>query len=244
MRALINKFRTFKNSFIMRSFNCGSRDTSGVFKQNTGQNLIVRLMRITVYKNVLKNYESPELFFDYWHKDRWSNSTLFYILDKARNSDIIFKTNKLLNKWRLDSNLPEFIRRRIPYYILQEYHHWKTRFIPRVCNYCGSINPDDLIILLEQGWTFENSDKNYKKYLIPPPSFDLLIESGIKVRNYFESTVVRDFHPSPPVKFYSWHTCDSVKDPKYFVEESNRLNKTNVENYKKFLIDNDLMIKV
>jgi len=38
---------------------------------------------------------------------------------------------------------------------------------PRTCSHCGSVHPEDLLFLLEQGWEIEQTDKCYKYYVHP-----------------------------------------------------------------------------
>ena len=63
--------------------------------------------------------------------------------------------------------------------------HWpETLPKPRVCSFCNTAHPDDVIPLLVAGWTFERTDKPYKFYVQPPYGQE---------------------HPSPPVKVYLTH---------------------------------------
>lgn len=78
---------------------------------------------------------------------------------------------------------------------------------PRVCSYCGSVNPEDLLSLIKLGWEYEASTKGYKSYWNPPGTakyhseilgnFEKFIsEKGI------EAMVVQAI---PPVKLYGNH---------------------------------------
>lgn len=42
--------------------------------------------------------------------------------------------------------------------------------VGRVCSYCGSLNPDRFMELVEQGWVVGPTDKSYKAYLHKPLS--------------------------------------------------------------------------
>lgn len=49
--------------------------------------------------------------------------------------------------------------------------HWN----PRTCSYCGSLNPDDAMRLLREGWREEKATgKQYKAYFYPPADTEAL----------------------------------------------------------------------
>ena len=57
---------------------------------------------------------------------------------------------------------------------------------PRTCGYCGGVHPEDLVVLLKNGWRLGGTDKSYKMYVNPPDSTGM----GSAI---------------PPVKFYTYH---------------------------------------
>lgn len=57
---------------------------------------------------------------------------------------------------------------------------------PRTCSYCGGVHPQDAIKLIKQGFTIQNSDKNYKAYINAPDGSSCV----------------------PPIKLYTVHFTD------------------------------------
>lgn len=83
--------------------------------------------------------------------DSWNN-------DSWKKDESILERNKLIN---------EDITNNTFYSEIANYWPWDTN-IPRTCSFCGSINPTDTFMLLENGWKIELSTKKYKFYLKPP----------------------------------------------------------------------------
>lgn len=85
-----------------------------------------------------------------------------------------------------------------------ESDHWPEGFPqPRTCGFCGSVHPDDLMVLVKLGWTCEMSTKSYKSYWHPPVNPNSVV---------------------PPVKLYSNHVTDQQ------AAELNRLLRAAREN--------------
>jgi hypothetical protein len=106
----------------------------------------------------------------------------------------------------------------------QKEEGWEIDFIPRSCSFCGSIHPEDAIILLNMGWEVELTTKRYKRYLHP---------SGFKKRMEEVLTAIKEgkevdedkpegyWEPSPVVKLYTMHFS------KEQMERFNRINSSN-----------------
>lgn len=80
--------------------------------------------------------------------------------------------------------------------------------VPRTCNYCGGIHPDDAITLLSLGWESEGTDKSYKKYLHPPGFFVRYQQmlDGLRDRLRGDGAPPAPaWDPTPPVKVYIQH---------------------------------------
>lgn len=93
----------------------------------------------------------------------------------------------------------------------RESDKWPEAFQkPRSCAYCGSVHPDDLIVLLEQGWELENSTKAYKTYWNPPGYAERMRLVLSDIHGAIEGRIGDPAHvsPVPPVKGYSNHFTD------------------------------------
>lgn len=86
---------------------------------------------------------------------------------------------------------------------------WKRA--PRTCSFCGSLHPDDVIELLEDGWELDPTTKRYKYYLNPPGHANV---SAARLN----ANLKRDFDrvlPSVPnvvgvlAKFYTMHFSEA-----------------------------------
>lgn len=96
---------------------------------------------------------------------------------------------------------------------------------PRSCSFCGSVHPDDLIVLLEMDWEYEPSTKGYKSYWNPPGTQARYKEvlAEIKRRELHKLGEPNHVSPVPPVKMYGNHVTEG------HVEKINALLKRNRE---------------
>jgi hypothetical protein len=77
---------------------------------------------------------------------------------------------------------------------------------PRTCSYCGGVNPDDAIGLIESGWESEGTGKSYKRYLHPKgyrAAQEAFIASIGLPGGTSDSPRIQS--PTPPVKLYTPH---------------------------------------
>lgn len=51
----------------------------------------------------------------------------------------------------------------------------------RHCSYCGSLHPDDFMRLIQEGWVWHATDKNYKAYIGSPDG-----SSSMETKFYFQ----------------------------------------------------------
>lgn len=85
---------------------------------------------------------------------------------------------------------------------------WPEGFTkPRTCSYCGSVHPDDLIALVEQGWEFDPSTKSYKSYWQPPGFIERMNAALRDITQLVDGRLGEPRHvsPVPPVKLYHNH---------------------------------------
>lgn len=76
---------------------------------------------------------------------------------------------------------------------------------PRSCSYCGSVHPDDVIALIEQGWEFDPSTKSYKSYWNPPGHAAHTEDVLANLDNLDKIGEPQHVSPVPPVKLYHNH---------------------------------------
>lgn len=83
---------------------------------------------------------------------------------------------------------------------------------PRTCSYCGSANPDDILVLLKMGWECEMSTKSYKSYWHPPGYLERLDMVFGDINAFVEAHTAPPKHinPVPPVKLYSNHVTNDM----------------------------------
>jgi len=78
--------------------------------------------------------------------------------------------------------------------------HW----IPRRCSFCGSLNPDDALRLLSEGWTEEKATgKRYKAYFNPPADHTAM-RRGLGSDNPDQPK-----EKSVMPKLYMWHLSEA-----------------------------------
>ena len=90
---------------------------------------------------------------------------------------------------------------------------------PRTCSYCGSVHPEDVIKLIEQGWEIHPSTKSYKWYIELPGTADHQAGFLKAIGNdeYMEAEKANPFKRlSSPMKLYGQHTDK---------DQQNRLNR-------------------
>lgn len=88
---------------------------------------------------------------------------------------------------------------------------WESSPPPRTCSFCGGINPDDAIKLIEQGWEAESTYKRYKRYLNPPGNqtrHEAYLASCRDPNREPGQGVPSIWSPTPPVKLYVQHFSD------------------------------------
>lgn len=96
---------------------------------------------------------------------------------------------------------------------------------PRTCSYCGSVHPDDLIALVEQGWEMEQSTKSYKTYWHPPGYHTAMQKLMTDMNLFHEAPEASPYaDPVPPVKLYGNHLTQ---------EHADRINKILADRYSK-----------
>ena len=81
--------------------------------------------------------------------------------------------------------------------------------LPRICSFCGGINPEDAIALIEAGWEVGATTKGYKRYLNPPGSgtrHQAMMHNMSEGRGYLAPSV---WSPTPPVKLYVQHFTEA-----------------------------------
>lgn len=103
---------------------------------------------------------------------------------------------------------------------------------PRTCDYCGGVNPEDLLKLVELGWEMEPSTKFYKSYWHPPGHLDHFNAVMADLPGYMEGRrdVTRKHEdPVPPVKLYSDHLSIEMADRINDVLRKNREVKNGLE---------------
>jgi len=92
---------------------------------------------------------------------------------------------------------------------------WNLDWIPRTCNWCGGIHPEDSIRLVkEYGFEVEKTDKNYKIYL-EPPGYRIAFNARINNLRKFKNGEIKEediegrtpsvWSPTPPAKVYLQH---------------------------------------
>ncbi|MBL4656264.1 MAG: hypothetical protein JKY33_10630 [Bacteroidia bacterium] len=96
----------------------------------------------------------------------------------------------------------------------REESFWPEQFFkPRTCSYCGGINPEDLVTLLDLGWEIEDTRKPYKRYL-HPPGHTLAFQQWMKVGLQLTQFPIKS--PSPQLKVYAYHwDVDAVNENIY-----------------------------
>lgn len=85
--------------------------------------------------------------------------------------------------------------------------HWDSfpwHWAPRTCSFCGSLNPDDALRLLREGWTDEMATgKRYKAYFNPPADLD-----GVR-RSLGSDSPDQPKTRSVLLKLYMWHMSEA-----------------------------------
>lgn len=120
---------------------------------------------------------------DAWVRDRWGTAI-------GRRLSWWYHNGPIGNWLRaLNHRLWEQGRHRLRHWLPnpgQGGSRWQWWWYPRTCTFCGGVHPEDAIALLYEGWSVDRTGKVYKRYLNPP-----------------------GWHPTPPVKLYTWHFSES-----------------------------------
>jgi hypothetical protein len=100
---------------------------------------------------------------------------------------------------------------------------WRERDGQRVCDYCGSLHPADLLSLLKQGATLGGSDWKYgwphKFYVTAPnPQADETVQVG----SSFSAGVETPIMGKRPTLHFKWYN-DHLRDDGYGPEARERL---------------------
>jgi len=79
--------------------------------------------------------------------------------------------------------------------------------MPRTCSFCGGVNPEDCIKLLDAKWEVAPTDKTHKRYIEPPGAYKRYLSSTGRGSRASEVTSEVEVHysVSPPIKWYSAH---------------------------------------
>jgi len=84
---------------------------------------------------------------------------------------------------------------------------------PRTCSHCGSVHPEDLAVLFEQGWEIEQTGKCYKFYIHPPGHAEEVYRMAHAItEDILDSFVCKVLAVVPCVKLYMSHVDASAQE--------------------------------
>lgn len=130
---------------------------------------------------------------DEWERDRWCATA-----EESAAKSAEWNAEHPDNGWQMPDD-----------HMLWKGEPW---MMPRTCSFCGSVHPDDAILLMSNGWEVEATGKSYKRYLNPPGTAQRLatLMRRLDAREPEPFRAVPSvWSPTPPVKLYTMHMSEA-----------------------------------